>query len=288
MRRASCRNGLRPVPTSSEGVKPVNTSQVSPTALTAGDTAHPDGGPASLAAAPSRPEAAAHPSGWTAGRITALVIGALLLLVSLVFLGSGGTALWADRTQRDDGYATTDVHEFSTSGSALATVRTDLGSAGTGWLYAPDLLGEVRIRVTPVSADTALFVGIGPSADVDRYLAGVNHTVITDFWTDTVEAVSGGTPAFAPGTQDFWVASSTGPGARTLTWDPADGSWTVVVMNADGRSGIDVQADLGARIPALPWIGVGLVAAGAVFAAGGALLIAGAVRRRGTSRAGTA
>src|SRR5262249_15297634 len=98
-------------------------------------------------------------------------------------------------------------------------------------------------------------------------------------------AESGGAPASAPGTQDFWVASSTGPGARTLTWVPADGSWTVVVMNADGGPGIDVQADLGARIPALPWIGVGLLVAGAVFAAGGALLVAGATRRRGAGRA---
>jgi hypothetical protein len=57
-------------------------------------------------------------------------------------------------------------------------------------------------------------------------------------------------------------------------------------MNADGRAGIDVRADLGARVPALPWIAIGLLGAGAVFAAGGALLIAGASRR--TNRASTA
>ena len=234
-----------------------------------------------------RPAAAARPSGWTGGRITALVIGALLALVSLVFLGGGGTVLWADLAKRDAGYITTDVHEFSTAGSALATERTDLGSAGTGWLYAPALLGKVRIRVTPTSPGSALFVGIGPSTDVDRYLAGMSHTLISDFWGNGVQAIGGGTPASAPGTQAFWVASSTGPGARTLTWDPANGSWTVVVMNADGRPGIGARADLGATIPALPWIAVGLLAAGAVFGAGGALLIAGAIRRRRASPAGT-
>jgi hypothetical protein len=50
---------------------------------------------------PQRPQAAAHPSGWTGGRITAVVTGALLALVSLALLGAGGTVLWAD-TQRDD------------------------------------------------------------------------------------------------------------------------------------------------------------------------------------------
>jgi hypothetical protein len=215
------------------------------------------------------------------------VVGVVLVLLGLVLLGGGGTGLWADRTQREAGYVTTDVHDFSTSGSALATVSTELGSAGVGWLYAPGLLGEVRIRVTPTSPERALFVGIGPSTDVDRYLAGVSHTVITEFWEENVETVEGGTPGSAPGTQDFWVASSTGSGARTLEWDPTDGSWTVVVMNADGRPGIDIGADLGARMPAVLWIAVGVLAGGAVLMAGGALLIAGAIRRPRASQAST-
>jgi hypothetical protein len=234
-----------------------------------------------------RPQAAARPSGWTGGRIAALVIGALLVLLSLALLGGGGTALWADRTQRDGGYVTTDVHKFSTSGSALATVSTELGSAGAGWLYSPGLMDEVRIRVTPTSPGPPLFVGIGRSTDVDRYLAGVSHTVITEFWGNKTEAVEGGTPASAPGTRDFWVASATGSGSQTLAWDPANGSWTVVVMNADGRPGIAVGADLGARMPALVWIALGVVAAGAVLLVGGGLLIAGAIRGRRASRAST-
>jgi len=225
-------------------------------------------------------QAAARPSGWTGGRITALVIGALLVLISLALLGGGGMGLWADLTQRDAGYVTTGVHEFSTSGSALTTEPTQLGSAGIGWLYSPSLLGKLRIRVTPVSPGRPLFVGIGRSADVDRYLAGVEHTVISDFFEDKVEAVGGGAPRSAPGTQHFWVASSTGSGARNLVWNPTNGSWTVVVMNADTRPGVDVRADLGARMPEVLWIALGLLGAGAVFVTGGVLLIAAAIRGR--------
>jgi hypothetical protein len=197
------------------------------------------------------------------------VIGSVLVLFSLALLGAGGTGVWADRTQRDAGYATTGIHHFSTTGSALATEETHLGSSGVGWLYSPGLLGKVRIRVTPASPGSALFVGIGRSAEVDRYLAGVNHTVISDFFGDKVEPVGGGRAESPPGTQGFWAASATGSGAQTLVWDPAKGSWTVVVMNADGRAGIDVSADLGAKVSALLWISVGLVAAGAVFLVGG-------------------
>ena len=57
-----------------------------------------------------------------------------------------------------------------------------------------------------------LFVGIARSADVDRYLAGVDHTVITEFWKDEVENHDGGSPPAAPG-ETFWAASDSGPGA---------------------------------------------------------------------------
>ena len=265
----------------------MNQSHVSSTALPEGEGGYldklpqpPEEGSTGPAARPAGLQATSRPSGWTAGRISSLVIGCLLVLVSLVLLGGGGTALWYDRTQREAGYITTDVHEFSTSGSALVTERTNLGSAGTGWLYAPGLLDKIRIRVTPTSRGAALFVGIGPSAEVDRYLAGVSHSLISEFLGDTVKVIGGGTATSAPGTHHFWVASATGPGVQTLTWDPANGTWTVVVMNADGRPGVDVGADLGARMPALLWIAVGVLAAGAVFAVGGALLIAGAIRRR--------
>ncbi len=270
----------------------MNETQASTTALSERGAAPvgelpspPEGGQVGTQALASRPEGRGRPSGWTGGRIAALVIGALLVVGSLVFLGGGGTVLWADRTQRDAGYITTDVHQFATSGSALTTEPTHLGSPGIGWLYAPALLEKVRIRVTPTSPGSALFVGIGPSADVDRYLAGVSHTLISEFFRNKVQVIGGGTPASAPGTQHFWVASTTGRGSRTLVWAPANGSWSVVVMNPDGRPGVDVVTDLGARIPALPWIAIGLLVVGAVKLAGGALLIAGAIRRRRASAA---
>jgi hypothetical protein len=236
-------------------------------------------------AAPAQPKVADRPSEWSGGRIAALVIGVLLVLISLALLAAGGTGLWADRTQRDSGYATTSVHNFSTSGTALATESTHLGAAGVEWLYAPGLLGKVRMRVTPESSDTALFVGIGRTADVDRYLAGVQHTVISDFFGNKTRSVDGGPPGSAPGTQHFWVASSTGSGKRTVVWKPSKGSWTVVVMNSNARPGLDVRADLGARFPDLLWIVVGFLVGGAVFLAGGVLLSMGAIRDRRVGRA---
>ena len=238
----------------------------------------PSGAHGGLAA--ESPVAVAQRSRWTAGRISALATGSLLALIALCLLGAGGTALWADLTQRDGGYATTGVHHFSTSGSALASERTDLGTSWLGWLYSPGILGNVRIRVTPASSSPPLFVGIGDSDEVDHYLSRVKHTVISDFWNEKVETVDGGRPRSAPGSQKFWVASASGSGEQSVVWNPSDGSWTVVVMAADGRAGIDVGADLGAKVPALLWVAIGVLIAGAIFLAGGGLLIASAFRSR--------
>jgi hypothetical protein len=53
-------------------------------------------------------------------------------------------------------------------------------------------------------------------------------------------------------------------------------------MNADAKPGIAVGTDLGAKFPALLWVAIGVLVAGAIFLAGGALLIAGVFRRGGT------
>jgi hypothetical protein len=263
-----------------EGVVPMTESRVSGTASSTGALAERERGPGRPAAVPPPPSAGSRPSGWTGGRITALVIGAVLVLVALGLNGAGAVALWADLSRRDSaGYVTTDVHAFSTAGSALTTDPVELGNPGVEWLYSTVVLGEVRIRVTPTNAGSSTFVGIGPSADVNAYLAGVGHTRISDFWSENVEPVAGGTPSTPPEAQGFWVASASGMGPQTLTWDPANGSWTVVVMNADGKPGVAVSTDLGATMPSLIGIAVVALVIGGVFLIGGVIVIAIAIRR---------
>ena len=229
---------------------------------------------------PPPPGERARASGWTAGRVGAVVIGSLLTLISLGLLGAGGTASWADLSHRDAaGFVTSDVHRFSTDGSALVTDPIELGDPGVGWLYSDVVLGEVRVRVIPADPSAELFLGIGPSAAVDRYLSGVDKTVIQDVWTDAFGTSGGGVPGSPPRAQGFWVASANGTGAQTVRWEPANGSWTVVVMNVDGAPGVDVGTDVGAEMPTLMPIAVGSLAFGLLFLVGGVFLIVGAVRR---------
>jgi hypothetical protein len=235
---------------------------------------------------PPPPGVPARSKSWTSGRVIALVVGCLAGLVGVGLLGAGGTALWADLSRRDDaGYVTTGVHSFSTAGSALATDPIELGDPGISWLYSGIVLGEVRIEVSPADPASSLFVAIGPTDEVDRYLSGVRRTVIADIWSDSVEVANGGPPGSPPGDQGFWVASVSGAGPQTLTWDPVNGSWTVVVMNTDGGPGIVASTELAATMPALLWIAIGSLVLGGLFVAVAVLLVVIPIRHSRRSNA---
>ena len=84
--------------------------------------------------------------------------------------------------------------------------------------------------------------------------------------------------ATPPGRERFWSASARGTGDQTLEWDLRDGDWSVVVMNADGSPGVDVELDAGAKVPWLEEIGWTALGGGALIAAGAALLLVAGLR----------
>jgi hypothetical protein len=211
-------------------------------------------------------------TGWTGGRIVALVAGSLLALVSLALLVGGGIAAWADNTQRDSaGYLSTNTHSFATGAYALTSGKIDLGSSAD--VFTPsDFLGTVRTRVTPANPRSSVFVGIAPASAADQFLAGVSHDEVTDWarGTTAYHSGSGMAPAANPAAAGIWIAQSTGTGTQTVTWRPGSGAWTVVVMNEGATPGLAVTADVGATLPDLGWVAAGLLAGGGVL-----LLVAG-------------
>ena len=215
-----------------------------------------------------------------AGRVVALFFGALLLVPGLAGLAGGGILLWADVVDRSDGFVVSPQEDFSSEGYALVSDRIDL-DAGPDWLPVSSTVGTARLEVTGTGAD-AVFVGIAPAADVRAYLDGVQQTVVDGLGFDAPatgsDQLPGGEPPGPPAEQDFWIAQAAGSGAQEVTWEPSDGDWMFVVMNADGSQRVQVEGRIGAELPTLAWIGWGALGVGAVLTFVGVSLLVRASR----------
>jgi hypothetical protein len=220
----------------------------------------------------------------TGGRLAAVIAGGLTLLLSATAaLGAGGLT-WASSKQDDAGYYTTSTERIATSTHAVATDDLDVDGV-------PGALGKIRVNVSSANGKP-VFAGIARTRDVDAYLLGSAHTTLTDIDVDPFEpsyedSFGTGTPA-RPADQRFWAATS--DGSKPLDWKVKDGTWSVVVMNADGSPDVDTRVSAGASLPWLDEVELAAWIAAAFFLAlGGGLLAAGLSRRpRPSSPAGSA
>ena len=238
--------------------------------------------PTALSPSPStsaqpRDAVATRTAGWGGGRVLAVVLGSMAVLAALVALIAGGVAVGFDQTQRDGGFLMTGRTVYSTATYALVSDNYGTGTAGKPFL-ARRLLGHVRVNVR---STTPVFVGIGPAAAVDSYLAGVRREVATsfdprrsDFRLQGVTA-----PVGLPARQGIWAAQTVGAGVHSLTWTPRAGEWRIVLMNPDGSAGVHAGLAVGAELPQLLWFGIGALIAGGVLLIVGAGVIYAAVPR---------
>ena len=234
------------------------------------DTGEDDPGGLTLPAQPlPAAPAEAHAQKWGAGRIIGTIFASLGVLVAVGAIAAGVVGIVYDRTQRDSGYLMTSSQRYDTGSYAFVSRSYRTGTEGN-WFVARSLLGSVRVRTASV---TPVFVGIGPAADVDGYLAGVRREVGSGFDGHRSDFTSRGVhaPAGPPTAQGFWVAQAAGSGTETLTWSPKKGNWRVVLMNADGSPGVDATASIGAKFPHLLWVAVGAAGFGVLL-----LLVSGA------------
>jgi hypothetical protein len=219
----------------------------------------------------------------SAGRVILIVLGSIGVLFGLALLAGGGFLLWADRTQREDGYLTTPTERFATPTYAMTRSRLEVDTDGARWILNDNWFGKVRIRGESTGGKT-LFIGIGPQADVAKYLGPVAHANVEDIDFDpfrvTYLPITGSAPQGPPTEQRFWAASASGVGTQTLTWKVREGDWSVVLMNSDGSRGVAADIDMGVKMSFLLWVAIGVLLGGVLVTGGSAALIVLAARTR--------
>lgn len=196
----------------------------------------------------------------------------------------------------DDTLGTGDVRLASPT-AAIASAEASLGddtlpdrrrSAEESW----DLDFEA------VSQDgSELFVGIGPSDEVEAWLDEVawdkaSVFSYSPFSVDATEieyerlGASGEEPEDLPdpADEDFWTVSDTGE-AVSLDWDYREGHHTIVLMKADGSTGVDAEGSVELTIPRIAQFFAALAGLGVVILGVGIVFLFVIARRRKRRRA---
>ena len=220
----------------------------------------------------------------SAGKALLLVFGAIVVLIAAGLLIGGGALMWTEGALKDtEGFYTTRTVPLTRDSYAIVSEPAEI-DLGPAWILDWSRLVTVKVEATSNDPSKGLFIGIAETEAASAYLAGVEHDEITELHirgrrADRVEYRNhpGTSPPAAPTSQTFWIASAHGPGTQTLKWDLEEGSYLLVLMNEDGSRGIDLQGTIGARVPWLPGVGIGLLLGGiAVLVIGLVLIVLGA------------
>jgi len=235
-----------------------------------------------------------------AGKIVLLVFGVIILLISLVPLLGGGGLMWAEKALRDsEGFYTTPAIRLDKDSYAIVTEPANIDLRGDqDWLWKTRIFGArcdpsdfltLKLEGSSNDASKQVFLGIAPISDLKTYLRDVEYDEVIDFKIRGVRLDYTNHPGTsapeAPTTQTFWTASAHGEGTQTLEWGIEEGTYSFVLMNADGSRGLDLDASVGVKVPpVVGGIGIILLVVGLVLLAVAILMIYLGVRRPKTAR----
>ena len=211
------------------------------------------------------------------GKTALTTAGAIVLVLGALVVAAGGAALWQTGTS-DGGYITSGAHRFDTTSHAIVTENFKVDSDVPRWLIA-------RTRITATSSDgKPVFIGVARKRDVDAYLANVSRSQIRNLEYGSFRvgyAKHAGTASPArPGSRSIWAASTSGTGEQQLNWRLRSGQWRVVLMNADGSSGVSADVKVGGTINHVVPVALGVTGGGLlILLLGVAVVYAGRGRR---------
>jgi hypothetical protein len=220
----------------------------------------------------------------SAGRVAAIVAGAMVLVAGVGAVAGGVVALGVNASRNAAGYVVSDPIDVSTPTAAVTVEGFEIHPAH---IFDRDVTGLGRVRVEVSATAVPLFIGVARESDVDAWLAGTRHDEVTGIHDDGSGVTlrrSVGTvrPVSPPAGEEFWLAYTSGTGNLRLDWRPGAGRFAVVLANADGSTGLTATVTAGAKVPALGVLGAGLLSGGLVGILAGALLLyLGAVGRTG-------
>lgn len=223
------------------------------------------------------------------GKIILLVFGAMVLLVAVALLFSGGALVWTYHAPSDGAgfVGTKDIH-IDRDSRAIITRPVDIDEDA---LTVLNWIGLDTIKVVGSNDNLSkqIFMGIADEWDVRYYLRDVDLDEMTRFahWLSftgvTYERNPGAREPASPASESFWeswAVSTPDERTQTLEWEPEAGRHTLVLMNDDGSAGVDLTVAVKVQIPEVVFsLGIALLVGGMVALAIGAIMVYFAARK---------
>jgi len=221
------------------------------------------------------------------GKIVLLVFGVIVLLLSFGLLAGGGALIWADATHVDDeGFISSDPIQIERDSCAVITGPIDIDETALEVLNWMGVITVFEIEGRNNNTSKQIFIGVADESDVETYLDNVDYDEITSIdvnWLSSDEVIytshPGSSAPAVPTSQTFWTESAHGAGTQSLEWETEVGRHSIVLMNADGSSGVDLGVVAKVMIPSIFGFGVGFLIGGIVVLIVGGFMVYLAVPR---------
>jgi hypothetical protein len=214
----------------------------------------------------------------SAKRVLLLVFGILFILGSILVIVAGGAMVWASQFHKDaEGFYVTDPMELSSGSYAVTSETIEIDNGASKALY---WLGMDTIKTEVASNDASkpVFIGIAKSRDVEDYLFDVKHEELTDIDVFPsrfrYKSIPGNAQPQPPGSQGFWLEKSEGTGVQRIEFNLEEGDYTIVAMNADASTGINMDVVFGIKASGLVLaLGIIFILIGLVVLAAGITMV---------------
>jgi hypothetical protein len=221
-------------------------------------------------------------------KVAFIVAAVLLCAFGLIALVGGAYITYLNVGTDAEGYAISQNYPVQTSSSAFALWVAPMRITGAfSWLGNSNIAATKWIVTTP-NIGQEVFVGWAKASDVETYLSGFSYESPQSWQWHTepyapeinipsTTTYNQGIPAVLPAQESFWTKTATTTNSTTIYWNPtwnaSNGMKVVVIMNADGSSGVHANIQFGFKVPILSWLPYLLIPLGIVLLALGLLMI---------------
>ncbi len=209
-------------------------------------------------------------------KILIIISSILITVLGIAALVSGAVIMYLNTQNDFEGYAVSESYTVDTSANAFVL-----------WVGSP--VSEARLKwiITSTDSNREIFAGWGAASTVNTYTRDYQYATPQSGWgyharayyaainISSTHIINQNSPALPPPQESIYLNTVTTSDSTTLYCTPnneGDKMGMLVIMNADGSSGVKAEIQLGSRVPMYGWLPYILIPVGIGFLVTGLLI----------------